>query len=1017
MQESHNRYFHLALLAGVLLHGATLAFTFEGTYDAFVHLFFADHYADHWFESWNYKWYTGFTVTSYPPLVHQVIAIMSKGIGLKAGFLFWSFFIILVFIRGVYRFSRIWVGERAAAYAAVLAVFSTSFGEALHIFGQLPSITGVAFLLNACPELYYWLRYDQRYRLLTGLCFLAITSTAHHVTTIFGMVFFVLPTLGLAVMNRCAEKAGGEDQIHFRNIWKEVIVVLPRAVFFGFTVIAITAIVIFPYWWWSKSDPITQVPIPHGSRDSFIDVFSSGLVFFLIPWGMMLFFLPFLFRELFRKRNIFLGLSISLAFLFGTGGTTPIPRMALGETAFNILTLDRFTYWASLLALPFWGQFFYELLQGQFKKFLIDKLGVRWHRLTVALLGLGVVVACLTVINFQNLQSIQPRPIEIEPIVNFMSRDKHDDWRFLTLGFGDQVAWLSANTEALSVDGNYHSVRRLPEMTSRAVERLENAKYLGMEGISSLQEFLTIPEKYNLKFVFSNDKFYDPLLFFSGWRKVQQLENNIVVWERPDVPGLASVLPRKNIPDLHRFMWGVLPISCLLIGLVVNLLFFIKESALKKLEGQRGAEPPAHTHRNWFWWAILTWMVGFGLFAGSLTAYLLYKNHDHASPENLIDAYFHRIDFKNFHKAYTFFNPDTRPSLEQYMLELSVEGGILSSYAKLDTLQVTLLPAENNRQIKAQVQARWLTALSAYCSEHELLLTQKGLRWYLEPFTLEKRTPPDQFVRLPNVDFHSQGKRKALADKVEKRDILDRPDIYILSASLLEKKDSFFIIGELLNVDNDPSYLTVEGVLYDSTGAEINRYNARDALQHVVYPKERTAFRIDFEDLLPDRWVKKFPDLPRQRPAGFVVYVRSMVAADAPYRHTGLQDVRVDMENTIQGTAINFGARQIIIPQLLAAFYDEQQLLWVNSRYLPGGIRPQRKKDFSWPLPDLRGITVLAEGDDENLRINGVSRREYRESLDFPLGKHLYPAAPFRINDSLWVELGLSAQMAALSDE
>jgi hypothetical protein len=42
--------------------------------------------------------------------------------------------------------------------------------------------------------------------------------------------------------------------------------------------------------------------------------------------------------------------------------------------------------------------------------------------------------------------------------------------------FGDQMATLSYQTRALTVDGNSPSARRLPELTSRAVERLENSK-------------------------------------------------------------------------------------------------------------------------------------------------------------------------------------------------------------------------------------------------------------------------------------------------------------------------------------------------------------------------------------------------------------------------------------------------------------------------------------------------------------------------------------------------------------
>jgi hypothetical protein len=47
------------------------------------------------------------------------------------------------------------------------------------------------------------------------------------------------------------------------------------------------------------------------------------------------------------------------------------------------------------------------------------------------------------------------------PIINFLNQDQHDQWRYLPLGFGDQMATLSYQTKALTVDGNYHSARRL----------------------------------------------------------------------------------------------------------------------------------------------------------------------------------------------------------------------------------------------------------------------------------------------------------------------------------------------------------------------------------------------------------------------------------------------------------------------------------------------------------------------------------------------------------------------------
>jgi hypothetical protein len=84
------------------------------------------------------------------------------------------------------------------------------------------------------------------------------------------------------------------------------------------------------------------------------------------------------------------------------------------------------------------------------------------------------------------------------PIINFLNQDQHDQWRYLPLGFGDQMATLSYQTKALTVDGNYHSARRL-WIDSRAVERLENSKFRRRNRTSTVSYR---SRKYNLKYVF-----------------------------------------------------------------------------------------------------------------------------------------------------------------------------------------------------------------------------------------------------------------------------------------------------------------------------------------------------------------------------------------------------------------------------------------------------------------------------------------------------------------------------------
>lgn len=489
MKETTNKYLIAALLLGLAFHGTSIFFTLEATYDALIHLFFADHYATSWFEPWNYKWYTGFTVMSYPPLVHQSIALFSMFGGLKFGLFTVALIAIILFITGVYRFSLLITSNRkVAGIAALLAVFSSSFVETLHVFGQLPSIIGISILMHALPEIYLWLKTGKYWYLATSLSLIAVTVTSHHVTSIFGMVFFIFPLIGMVIFDTASERSGSMKAVNFKVFINSFFQLLKRIISFGILALTIIIGCILPYWINSKNNPITQVPIPHGSRDNFLEITSSGLVFFLIPWGLLLILLPYIFYRYYSKRFLFFGLSITILTILGTGGTTPIPRMVLGETAFNILTLDRFTLWASIMSLPLLGEFAYRFIQGDLKTLIKAKFGAVYHRITGGILaGLFVFMTIFTM-SLGYFRPSQPQQIKMLPIVNFLNQDDHDKWRFLTLGFGDQMAWLSTQTNAMTVDGNYHSARRLPELTTRPVERLENSKFKGVAGIGSLQQ-------------------------------------------------------------------------------------------------------------------------------------------------------------------------------------------------------------------------------------------------------------------------------------------------------------------------------------------------------------------------------------------------------------------------------------------------------------------------------------------------------------------------------------------------
>jgi len=145
------------------------------SYDANTHIFFASHYAHHWFSPWNPKWYAGFSQTTYPPLTHQWIGLLSHLVGLNLAYMLVQLIGILLLVIGMYRYASIWVSERAASVAAIGAIFLGSLAMLVYQSGQLPTTFSAALVINAVPYFYRWLVRPSLGDLLKGL---AVTAAA-----------------------------------------------------------------------------------------------------------------------------------------------------------------------------------------------------------------------------------------------------------------------------------------------------------------------------------------------------------------------------------------------------------------------------------------------------------------------------------------------------------------------------------------------------------------------------------------------------------------------------------------------------------------------------------------------------------------------------------------------------------------------------------------------------------------------------------------------------------------------
>lgn len=539
----------LILMAVVAVHLPLLLMQLPlKSYDTNFHIFFASHYVHHWFDPWNPKWYAGFSQTTYPPLPQQWVAVVSHLVGLDMAYMVVQFTAILLLAVGVYRFAALWVNARAASYAALASVFLGAESFLVYNAGQLGTTSAAPIYLNALPFLFEWVRHGSWRSFLKASVLFAAAAAAHHATLLFGSFFFALPVLGLVFLDREEGESTSTGAFAFRII--SIVVVVAVAI----------TVVLLPFWVALIKYPVTQLPIPHASRANYLLNPEWGMNYFVVPYGALILALPFIFirgAAVRRLRPLLLGFWV--AFMIGLGGTTPVGRILLGR-AYEVLTMERFSYWATLLALPFVGLLATEIVD-------------RWRKWGIMLLAVAAAASCALAVSWTTYHPADAEDFKVDSVAAWLNRDGHDRYRYITLGFGNKISRVAVLTDASSVDGEWNSGRMLPELTSHGGGALTSSKYQGKGGMDALRAILEHADKYGVKWVIVHDSYYDPLLSFAGWRPVDNLENHtIIIWSKDGVPPAAPMNAPQMPPHWQGIIWGIFPFGSSLLAILVLLI-------------------------------------------------------------------------------------------------------------------------------------------------------------------------------------------------------------------------------------------------------------------------------------------------------------------------------------------------------------------------------------------------------------------------------------------------------------
>ncbi len=333
------------------------------------------------------------------------------------------------------------------------------------------------------------------------------------------------------------------------------------------------------------------------------------------------------------------------------------------------------------------------------------------------------------------------------------------------------------------------------------------------------------------------------------------------------------------------------------------------------------------------------------------------------SPVEAVEEYYDHLDFRRWELAYDALDPVTKPDYELWRLQVSVRGGMLASYAKLDSLDVEVIERIDEKRVRVRASLQYLTALNWYPIERVHLLHLRNGKWFIEPDDTEVSIPPDQLSRRADIDYVIQGRRRVTSGTTELTDVQDRPELFIKSADVVSVGGEPVIVGEIVNLDVDPGDITISGLLRNAEEDVLGRYNATEHIIHAIRPRESTPFLIRFEEVAAGQNLDfdPFAFEPLKLTDGVEsveVYAKGVVTTGGLYRGLGVNRAEVtenaDGSHQLVGELRNDGVQEAVIPRLLISFLDESgRVMWVQNYYMEYSIRSQRTGSFSVQLEDI----------------------------------------------------------------
>jgi len=315
-----------------------------------------------------------------------------------------------------------------------------------------------------------------------------------------------------------------------------------------------------------------------------------------------------------------------------------------------------------------------------------------------------------------------------------------------------------------------------------------------------------------------------------------------------------------------------------------------------------------------------------------------------AAVENLGDE----MRIQAWEKAYSSLANKAQFTEPQFVHDLTGFYSSLRTYATLESFEVQPLRAGTS-DAQMQLKLHWSSVVGPFVDTRELHVVKNGSRWEVEwPIVKEPTVPPQVIpVNYLRWDVIYRGS----ADDWGAQDV-EAPHIRIIDMHPVERAEGVVILGEILNEDVVPAYVSVSATLQTKGGAAIETEGSFDKISHILLPKQVTPFFINF----PNRTLSEVGSV-RMTP------LSTLVPASAD-PIIAIQDEKLTPapDASVIGQLVNQSGQVVNVAHVLATFYDQGgQVVWVSDQYIDRALLPGTPVPFGIRIPQDLGRKVSTE--------------------------------------------------------